>query len=761
MLKNLKIGGKLAVGFCVLIFLLLAIVVVAVFSLMNIERDYTNIFAYPTAQYNAIRNIERDLVDLRRIVALAALNTGFHNELDELEREVSQNRESIVANVNLFRSSLVSDPIIDDGLRETRLRQVFRLENLIYIYVDGFAHSIIELARAGSAESNHRSHALNLINESASGLYLSVHTEFISLYRDIQDYMDYAANRISEDNQSTLYMVFILAGIAIAFSIAVAIIITKMITSPVAEVVDAIENVAVGNLDVVVNVNTKDEMGTLAKSTRTLISTLQRLIHDMDNMADAHEKGEIDTFIDAKSFDGDYGVVADKINVMLQSALSTQNAVVGTFIEIAEGNFAADMEKLPGKKAILNVAIDDMRRRIEAVSNEINMLIDTAANKGNLSVHIDETKYNGGWLEIMKNLNSFAEVVNAPIVEIRDVMNRLGQEGLLDKRIGGQYSGDFLAIKNVVNSTMDNLKDIISDVSLALAEIASGDLRHKIERPYIGAFAEIKDSINNISETLQRVMGEISLASDNVFEGANLLTRSATQLADSSSSQSGSLEKLNSSVGQIKAQTKQFADNAKEANILSGKSSHNAQEGNAAMKQMLDAMLKIKESSKGISKIISSIQDISFQTNLLSLNAAVEASRAGEQGKGFGVVAEEVRSLAERSQNAANETTTLIQDSISKVEEGTSIANVTSESLDAVVKSVNEILALINNITAAAAEQADLIEHISTALLDTANTVYENSKFAQETAATAEELNVQSEVLREMVSYFRIQTASL
>ncbi|MCL2216270.1 MAG: methyl-accepting chemotaxis protein [Defluviitaleaceae bacterium] len=228
------------------------------------------------------------------------------------------------------------------------------------------------------------------------------------------------------------------------------------------------------------------------------------------------------------------------------------------------------------------------------------------------------------------------------------------------------------------------------------------------------------------------------------------------ELADGSSTQAASLEELHTSVELINKQTKKFSDNAQEANTLSNTSTTNAQAGNDAMKQMLDAMLKIKESSNNISRIIKVIQDIAFQTNLLALNAAVEAARAGEHGRGFAVVAEEVRSLAARSQDAASETTTLIQDSIVRVESGASIAETTSGSLDTIVSNAHDVLELINNITNAATAQAEMVSQISTTLLHTATTVQNNSKFAHEAAATAEELNSQSEMLQQLVAYFKL-----
>ena len=755
MFKNLKIAVKLLVGFALVLIITVIVAIYGIVTVSTISNDFTMLHEHPTVRYKILNYMSSDIMNIRRIASAMAFRLGDVPALTALHDEAAEMKSQLETHLYEFIENLQQDLQIDPTSREEILKEVQVMNDLFNLYYQQVVLGMFAVASEGTIDDPESRARVNEFFTIGAEIYAELSGVFDVLAQNSLDSMEDRFAEIDAATDAATVMMVILSFAGVVLSLGIALIISRMISKPISEVVDVIQNVAHGNLSVNIRADSTDEVGMLAKSAKSLVATINKLIHDMEDMADDHEKGEIDTFIHADQFDGEYGTVALKFNEMVQHTLETQNIVVDTFMEIAGGNFKADMPQLPGKKARLNAAVNDMRTRIEDVSDEINFLIDAAANKGDLAIQIDESKHEGGWRDIMEGLNSLAKAVDNPVVEIRDAISRLG-EGHFDKRVEGDYPGDFGIIKNSVNETLDSVSSYIQEMSDFLASISSGDLTRTITREYIGEFSAIKTSINNITDTLNKTMSEISAASAQVFAGATQISTSAMELANGATEQASSVQQLNSSVDMISQQTKQNAANADEANQLSNKSSENAREGNDAMKQMLEAMLQIKESSSNISRIIKVIQDIAFQTNLLSLNAAVEAARAGEHGKGFSVVAEEVRNLAARSQTAATETTGLIENSIVRVETGSGIAETTAESLDLIVSNASEVLQIINNISSASKEQTEAIDQVAQGLSQISQVVQSNSAVSEETAAAAEELNSQAEVLQQLVAYFKV-----
>ncbi len=350
---------------------------------------------------------------------------------------------------------------------------------------------------------------------------------------------------------------------------------------------------------------------------------------------------------------------------------------------------------------------------------------------------------------------SIIKRITIPIVHIKDALLEVSN-GNLDIALSYESKDEFGELANSIRETIYELKKYIDNISTALQKVSDKDMREGIDIEYKGNFQPLKISVNFIVEFLNEMLYKMKGVAYQVSQGASQMKKSSQLLADGASDQSSSVEELASTIHEVAEAVHSNADNARHANLFFDESIKEINNGYAYMGELQSSMQQITEQSNQVSNIVKMIDEISSQTNLLSLNAAIEAARAGEHGRGFAVVASEIGKLAKDCAEAAKKSTNLINNTLDVVGKGSELTHRTAIVFEVIVKNSEETRILVSDIDKACSQQYISLEEILLVVNQIAEITESTSFAASETATASEELANEAETLKLVLDEYKL-----
>ncbi|CTP88700.1 methyl-accepting chemotaxis protein [Xanthomonas graminis] len=490
------------------------------------------------------------------------------------------------------------------------------------------------------------------------------------------------------------------------------ILLQRLVVKPLADAAEVSAAVADGRLDSRIQYRRNDELGRLFGSLQRMQEQLRAVLDAQKEMAQRHDAGQISYRMDEGAFPGDYGRMVRDSNALAASHIAVKLRLAQIMGRYAIGDLSEDMDRLPGEKAVLTETMDTVKQNLTAMNREINQLASAAA-AGDFSVRGDAQRF--------------------------------------------QY--DFRAMVDSLNLLMATADGNLQSLSTLLQAIAAGDLSVRMHGEFQGVFATMRDDANATSEQLAAIVGRIQTAAMSINSAASEIATGNDDLSRRTEQQAASLEETAASMEELTSTVKQNAEHARQANQLAVGAASVASQGGDVVGQVVSTMSGIETSSRKIADIISVIDGIAFQTNILALNAAVEAARAGEQGRGFAVVASEVRTLAQRSAGAAKEIKSLIDDSVTRVAEGSTLVRQAGQTMAEIVSSVQRVTDIMGEISAASQEQYAGIEQVNQTVTQMDEATQQNAALVEEATAAARAMEDQAGQLSEAVAVFKLDSA--
>ena len=612
--------------------------------------------------------------------------------------------------------------------------KIAKLNTAVATYIKQ-AKSVIEMADGDAGT------ALTLMMSAARtfSTIADLTDDLIDSSKELRD-REVAVNDRDQDWDSRLLAIVTL--IAVVVGCVASFLISRSVSRPLVKIASVLVELTKDHIVDVPYADRRDEVGDIAKATEIFRHSIAEKVVNL-RARSALDVASSNVMV----ADEDYNIVYmnSTMKAMLQEAEPELRKALPNF----------DSGKLIGiNMDVFHKNPANQRRLMDEMTGrrESHIVIGTQKFHHVAAPVIDQHGKRAGTVVEWRN-----ETIELAIEEEIDDIVKSAVNGDFGKRVPVEgKKGFMLNLAGAMNALCENTGKTLDDLARMMSSLAEGDLTPRITADYKGMFGKLKDDANKMADQIGSTIAEIKASASEVTNASAEISTSTTDLSQRTEEQAASLEETSASMEEISATVKKNAENAHEANQSAMTTRDLADRGGQVAAKAVEAMAKIEDSSRKISDIIGVIDEIARQTNLLALNAAVEAARAGEAGRGFAVVASEVRSLAQRSSQAAKDIKDIITNSSSQVQEGVDLVNKAGASLHEIVQSIKKVSDLVADIANAGAEQASGIEQVNKALTQMDDVTQQNSALVEENAATAKTLEHQAKALDERVSFFRI-----
>ncbi|PPK76169.1 methyl-accepting chemotaxis protein [Methylobacter tundripaludum] len=733
MLKYISFKARILLGFLAIISLMTVISASSLINLSNTGRDLTEINNNLLPNALLMGQMARDIVLVHQFLSDVSAShspAGYgdaEKSAQDFKQGLLQFREHIVGNSG-------------------KLKDVDILEaNFDLFYQDG--------KRMALAYTNEGPEAGNAVMQDLDHESYKLSSQMIKLRNTEVNAAKYHVNNITETTHQVSAVLWTLSLAIITLALGIALFLTRHLSKQIG--IDPLYAKGIAK---------EIAKGDLSRSIQLEANDKDSLLHAIKNM---QQKLLASRTAEHKA--------AEEI---LRIKIALDNTSIGIMIADNERNI------IYANKSVVNALgkIEaEIRKQIPSFSadtligNNMDVFYQNPAQQAKLLAsltgpHSDDIELGGRIIMVVANpVISQQDVRLGTVTEWHDRTAEVAVEKEVSAIVVAAGMGDFSKrfelhdkvgflreLGEGLNQMLYSSETGLNEVTRVLGALSRGDLTETISNDYQGTFGQLKDNTNATVEKLKSIIHQIKEATDCINTGAKDIASGNSDLSHRTEEQAASLEQTAASMEELTASVQHNTENAKQTNLLAIGAAEIADQGGAVVGQVVATMNDIKDSSLKIEEIISVIDDIAFQTNILAINAAIEAARAGTHGQGFAVVAGEVRNLAQRAAASAGEIKILIEDAVKKIDDGSGLAAQAGKTMDEILNSIRGVTGMMSEITAASVEQSAGIEQVNQAINQMDYVTQQNAALVDQAAAAAESLEEQAQNLAITISGFKI-----